>query len=352
MTTCTGLEKINADILRLRRSDGTTTDLDAKLTELDDDITEANTIATDTAGVGEVELVSGNQLRVLGPGLTTSVNLFGNKINLDVDSSYPTTTVIPALLTDLGVSNTGAIVTSANIDTAMLQAASTGIPATRFVMEDTLTTTFLAASMAEIGYEFAVDPIGGSTWWEGIRLRPTLNPSYPNAAAYLHLTDTYNGSAILGGGQYVQLNRGSSIMLRCQSTGTIVYGDLNCTGTFTAGVKLFNIPYPGKAGKRIQHSCWEGNTCGICYKFREVECTQGTNEFSLPEYYESIAKDGMVMSSPVGHFGLSHGSIDGNTVRLITSKAGKYNVIVMADRADPAAAGFTDVIDEPEEDPE
>jgi len=61
-----------------------------------------------------------------------------------------------------------------------------------------------------------------------------------------------------------------------------------------------------------------------------------------------IAKDGMVMSSPVGHFGLSHGSIEGNTVRLITSKAGKYNVLVMADRADPAASGFQDVIDEPE----
>jgi len=351
MTTCTGLEKINADTLRLRRSDGTTTDLDAKLTELDDDITEANTIATDTAGVGEVELVSGNQLRVLGPGLTTSVNLFGNKINLDVDSSYPTTTVIPALLTDLGVSNTGAIVTSANIDTAMLQAASTGIPATRFVMEDTLTTTFLAASMAAKGY-IIDDPNIGSTWWEGIRLRPTLNPSYPNAEAYLHLSNTYTGSATLNCGQWIDLRRNGATMLRCQSTGTIVYGDFNCTGTFTAGVKNFSIPYPGKTGKRIIHSCLEGRLPGVYYRFREVECTQGANEFLLPEYYELITKNGMVMSSPVGHFGLSHGSIEGNTVRLITSKAGKYNVLVMADRADKCCDGFTDVIDEPEEDPE
>jgi len=344
--TTTGLRSITADVLKLRRADGTTTDLDTKLAQLDDDIEDANTIATDTAGVGEVELISGNQLRVLGPGLTTSVNLFGNKINLDVDSSYPTTTVIPALLTDLGVSNTGAIVTSANIDTAMLQAASTGIPATRFVMDDTL-EGFMTTTMGEIGYEFVIDPIS-STWWEGVRLRPTLNPSYPNAAAYLHLTDTYNGSAILGGGQYVQLNRGSSIMLRCQSTGTIVYGDLNCTGTFTAGVKNFSIPYPGKDGKRIVHSCLEGNSPGVFYKFREVECVQGANELSLPQYYDLITENGMVLSNPVGHFGLSHGSVEGNTVRLITSKAGKYNVLVQADRADPAAAGFQDVIDEPE----
>ena len=344
--TTTGLTSITADVLKLRRADGTTTDLDTKLTELDDDIEDANTIATDTAGVGEVELISGNQLRVLGPGLTTSVNLFGNKINLDVDSSYPTTTVIPALLTDLGVSNTGAIVTSANIDTAMLQAASTGIPATRFCMDDTL-SGFMATTMAEIGYVID-DPNIGSTWWEGIRLRPTLNPSYPSAEAYLHLSNTYTGSATLNCGQWVDLRRNGAVMLRCQSTGTIVYGDLNCTGTFTAGVKNFSIPYPGKDGKRIVHSCLEGDSPGVFYKFREVECVQGANEFSLPQYYDLIAKKGMVMSSPVGHFGLSHGSIEGNTVRLITSKAGKYNVLVMADRADPAAAGFQDVIDEPE----
>ena len=57
----------------------------------------------------------------------------------------------------------------------------------------------------------------------------------------------------------------------------------------------------------------------------------------------------MAMSSPCGHFGLSHGTIEGNTVRLITSKAGKYNIIVMADRADPAAIGFQHVVDEPED---
>jgi hypothetical protein len=58
------------------------------------------------------------------------------------------------------------------------------------------------------------------------------------------------------------------------------------------------------------------------------------------------------MSSPAGHFGLSYGSVAGNTVTLITSKAGPYNVCVFADRADPGAAGWTDVVDEPTQEDE
>ena len=52
--------------------------------------------------------------------------------------------------------------------------------------------------------------------------------------------------------------------------------------------------------------------------------------------------------NPIGHFGLSYGSISGSTVMLVTSKAGKYNICVFADRCDLGAEGWTDIIDEPD----
>ena len=60
----------------------------------------------------------------------------------------------------------------------------------------------------------------------------------------------------------------------------------------------------------------------------------------------------MVMSNDVGHFGLSHGTVTRNTVKLVTSKPVKYNILVMADRADEAAADFKDIVDEVPKDPE
>ena len=87
MTVTTGLNTVKADTLRLRRADGSVDDFDEKLTTMDAAINSAGTIATDTAGTGEVELISGNQLRLLGPGMTTSVNLFGNKLPDDDGNS-------------------------------------------------------------------------------------------------------------------------------------------------------------------------------------------------------------------------------------------------------------------------
>ncbi len=46
MTATTGLEQVNADILRLRRANGSIDDVDALLTTIDAAIVSANTILT------------------------------------------------------------------------------------------------------------------------------------------------------------------------------------------------------------------------------------------------------------------------------------------------------------------
>jgi hypothetical protein len=123
--------------------------------------------------------------------------------------------------------------------------------------------------------------------------------------------------------------------------------DVAITGSLTASSKAFLIDHPTDPTKQIAHSCWEGPTPGTMYKYREVDCIHGSNQLALPAYFNLINKDPMVFSSPVGHFGMSYGSVSENTVTLITSKAGKYNILVCADRSDPAVASWTVIRDKP-----
>ncbi len=128
--------------------------------------------------------------------------------------------------------------------------------------------------------------------------------------------------------------------------------DLNVVDLNVSGTKNFRIAYPGKPDKCIKHSCWEGNSPGTCYKFREVECVKGENDLELPPYFALLNKNAMVFSNPCGHFGLSYGSVTGNTVTVVTSKAGKYNILVCADRNDACCQNYQDVVDAPVEEEE
>jgi hypothetical protein len=158
----------------------------------------------------------------------------------------------------------------------------------------------------------------------------------------------------------VYLERGGTVFLRTQSGGVKVQKQLTCqkdvvcqqdviiTGNMSAATKAFVIDHPGDPTKQIAHSCWEGPSCGTMYKFREVECNHGSNFIDLPNYFNLINKDPMVFSNPVGHFGMSYGSVIGNVITLVTSKAGKYNILVCADRCDPAVKNWTVIRNKPE----
>ena len=314
----------------------------------------AAAVTSVTPGVGEYELISNNTMRVFGSGGTVDLNLFGTTFFFEINSQYPTSVVFPALLTALGGSapNTLAnwICTANNLGSNMLMAAAglaaNNIPSQTFILQSDL-EGFMTTVEADRGYEMELNPIGGSTWWEGVRLKPTVVSGYPNAEAYLHLTNTYTGSAILAGGQFVQLRRGGGVMLSCEATGTLVYGALNCTGTFTAGVKNFLIDYPGKPDKQIKHSCIEGNKPRNIYTFKGVELASGENVLQLPEYFKLINAEPMVITSSFKHFGLSYGEVIDNNCIITTNQAGKYNVLVIADRSDSAVDGWTDVVDKP-----
>jgi len=158
----------------------------------------------------------------------------------------------------------------------------------------------------------------------------------------------------------IYLKRNGVVQIRTQSTGVKIARNLVCsknitcdqdvaiTGSLTASTKAFLIDHPGDSSKMIAHSCWEGPTPGTMYKYHKVDCIHGSNFIDLPDYFNLINKDAMVFSNPVGHFRMSYGSVDENVLTLVTSKAGKYNVLVCADRSDPAVKNWTVIRNKPE----
>jgi hypothetical protein len=196
-------------------------------------------------------------------------------------------------------------------------------------------------------------------------LQAAYHTFWQNSAITFGITKPATGIIIdPGSNSDIYLKRNGTIFIRTNSAGVKIQKalqctrditcdqDVNITGSLTASSKAFLIDHPTDSTKRIAHSCWEGPDCGTLYKFREVSCIHGSNLIDLPDYFNLINKDAMVFSNPVGHFGMSYGSVNENTVTLVTSKAGKYNVLVCANRADPAVASWTVIRDKPESQPD
>jgi len=125
--------------------------------------------------------------------------------------------------------------------------------------------------------------------------------------------------------------------------------------SLVSGSKSFLIdhPDPAKPTYKLRHRCVETNSAGsILYKY-QVTCVKGANVVDLPSYFEHLAENAICVCSPFGHFGNSWAEISGNTATLHTSKAGVYNLIVMADRKDELAkAEFAEFPNEYIEEPE
>ena len=65
--------------------------------------------------------------------------------------------------------------------------------------------------------------------------------------------------------------------------------------------------------------------------------TSSTATFELPDYFQYLAKDVIVLVSPFEHFGSGWGSVMGNQLQLHVTTLGLWNVLVTGARKDPCA---------------
>jgi hypothetical protein len=96
----------------------------------------------------------------------------------------------------------------------------------------------------------------------------------------------------------------------------------------------------------------ESNKPLNCYRFAQVAMKNGTNWLDLPSYFKLINTKPSVQCSPVNTFCQWYASVVGDRVKVVVSKDVIMAVLVMADRNDPAAQNYHDVIDKPETQPE
>jgi len=122
-----------------------------------------------------------------------------------------------------------------------------------------------------------------------------------------------------------------------------IIGDTFVTGNLASSNKTFDIKHVDEARAkdnwRIRHWCVESDDSGgtLFYR-RQVQAVQGNNVLEMPSsWFSGLAQDVLCYASPVRHFGLCWADLDtsvSNKVILGASKAGLYNVLITARRAD------------------
>ena len=106
--------------------------------------------------------------------------------------------------------------------------------------------------------------------------------------------------------------------------------------------KSFDIPSPNPAKKdthRLRHFSVEGDQVGggLLYRRQITALKAGVTDLIFPDWFAYIAKNVMVFVNGVKHMGSGWGeqdSLDPCVVHITTSRGGKFNVLVTADRAD------------------
>jgi hypothetical protein len=108
-------------------------------------------------------------------------------------------------------------------------------------------------------------------------------------------------------------------------------------------VKAFDIVHPNKDKAehafRLRHRCVESDVSTCLYKY-QFRCNEALNTFDLPDYFQHLLENCLVVVSPFKHFGAAWGetSTDGsNKLYLTCSAPGLYNVFLMGDRKDKDA---------------
>lgn len=123
----------------------------------------------------------------------------------------------------------------------------------------------------------------------------------------------------------------STIVIGNGSHATNIPGSLTVTGS-----KTFQIPHPTKENFHLRHGAYEGPVSGGNIYRYQIETTDNVTTIDLPDYFSAINKDIQVFVTPEKHFGAAYGEIVGNTCTITSNQDGKYNVLIMGTRNDPA----------------
>ncbi len=75
----------------------------------------------------------------------------------------------------------------------------------------------------------------------------------------------------------------------------------------------------------------------------------GVNFVHLPSYFSALNANPSVHCSAVNCFAQWYASVEGDRVKIVTSKECILDVIVYADRNDACCQGYQDVVDAPVE---
>ena len=86
------------------------------------------------------------------------------------------------------------------------------------------------------------------------------------------------------------------------------------------------------------HSTVETNTPGDNIYRWSLDLEIGDNSIKLEDYHPYLNGNEMIWISPVGHFGAGYGNIDKDKNELIitVNNKGKYNILLICTRIDPA----------------
>ena len=114
--------------------------------------------------------------------------------------------------------------------------------------------------------------------------------------------------------------------------------------TYTAGanIKTFDIehPNPAKAEQnyRLRHVVVEGDDIGgSCFYRRKINCKVGENFIIMPDWFEYLVSDVLILTSPFKHFGQAYGEqdqTDKNKIIITCNVEGDYNILITGCRND------------------
>ncbi len=119
-----------------------------------------------------------------------------------------------------------------------------------------------------------------------------------------------------------------------------VNADFDVSGTVSAAVKAFKIPHPdpSKENMYLVHSTVETNTAGDNMYRWSLDMLEGDNYIKLEDYHPYLNANEMIWVSPVKSFGSGFGEVikEENKLKITVNKSGKYNVLLICTRIDPA----------------
>lgn len=129
---------------------------------------------------------------------------------------------------------------------------------------------------------------------------------------------------------------------------TFVYPDTNVTfDNITAnslnvsGSKNFRIVNPVNENEYLYHSAIESDKPRTQYVLHITVDSSLTATYTLPDWFHSLnGNTCTVFPAPCRHFGQAYGEVSDGVLTLTANQAGKYHVLIMAERSDEAVKNW------------